>query len=156
MRGELQSAASRHIIREIRESVKETIASLEEKKGPVRYLTVLNLPIPLPGKQNLEPILRRLDKQLEKREAAKRKKTELKEKEDAEQSAKRRHTMLEGRLSVGRIGSYSIEGKDFFVDEHTWVIGTISVGVYAKVKCKQGASGVLRAVSISLTDEQLH
>lgn len=155
MKGDLYSQSRKSTIHQLRESLRDCIAECENLEGPARHLTVLNTPIPIP-ELNFQPFLRRLDRELVKWEEQLREKRQAKQKAVSLNRPNLDVQFLEGRIGVGKTTNYAIGGRDFVVDQRTWVFGTIALGSQARVKCLTGSRGELRAMRVEIGEEYSH
>ncbi len=55
---------------------------------------------------------------------------------------------LQGIILRGKEAPYSVDGKEFFIDEATWVIGEIKVGAICTISTTLNASGERYAVKV--------
>ncbi len=63
---------------------------------------------------------------------------------------KPRTETIEGCLGLGKTTIYSINGRDFVIDDDTWLFGTPAVGVHVRILCNGFANSVPRAKTVQV------
>lgn len=127
----------------LRKSIKDHLAQYEDAEGPMRHLSLLNTPLPVP-EVSLRSLLRNWEEQLQE-------KRRVRDEAILAERRKPKYHFLEGRLGVGKTTRYAVEGRDISVDEDTWIIGTLAIGATVRVKCGPGPRGELQALKIQVS-----
>jgi hypothetical protein len=118
-------------IRKLRQTLREKIAEFENAGNACRYLALLNTPL-IP----------------EERTSAAKKRVK-----SSSANGKPAVQTIEGTLGLGKTTPYAVEGRDFYMNDETWLFGKLSVGARVRVKYSTYTNSVPKAQSVQVLSQ---